>query len=78
MFRQSVRTLVLTAVASAIAASAATQAAQSERDADVIATERAALDRWGKGDPDGFLSIYAPEVTYFSPTEESSSMACRQ
>jgi len=37
---------------------------------EVIAVERQALERWGKGDPDGFLSIYADEVTYFSPTEE--------
>jgi ketosteroid isomerase-like protein len=70
MFRRSLFTLVVIAVASAIAASAATQAAQLERDADVIATERASLDRWGKGDPDGFLSTYAADVTYFSPTEE--------
>lgn len=34
----------------------------------VIALERAALDRWGKGDPEGFLGTYAPEVTYFDPT----------
>jgi hypothetical protein len=33
--------------------------------ADVIALERAALDRWGKGDPSGFLEICAPDVTYF-------------
>ena len=37
---------------------------------ELIAVERKALERWGKGDPDGFLSIYADEVTYFSPTEE--------
>lgn len=41
-----------------------------QADADVIATERAALDRWIKGDPDGFLETYAPEITYISPTEE--------
>jgi len=70
MFRRSVFTLILTAVASAIAASAATYATQLERDADVIAIERASLDRWIKGDPDGFLSTYAPDVTYFSPAEE--------
>ncbi len=29
--------------------------------------ERAALDRWGKGDPDGFLEISDPEVVYFDP-----------
>src|SRR5438067_3718469 len=38
---------------------------------DVIARERAALDRWGKGDPQGFLDIYAPEITYFDPGVES-------
>jgi ketosteroid isomerase-like protein len=32
---------------------------------DVIALERAALDRWGAGDPQGFLDTYAPEITYF-------------
>jgi len=31
----------------------------------VIALERAALDRWGRGDPSGFLETYAPEITYF-------------
>jgi ketosteroid isomerase-like protein len=41
-----------------------------QSDADVIATERAALERWGKGDPDGFLKTYAAEVTYFAPTHE--------
>jgi ketosteroid isomerase-like protein len=70
MIRRSLFILILTAVASAMAASAATQATQLERDADVIATERASLDRWAKGDPDGFLSTYAADVTYFSPTEE--------
>ena len=37
---------------------------------EVIALERAALDRWGKGDPAGFLETYAPEVTYFDPSTE--------
>ena len=70
MFRRSLFTLMLIAVASAIAASAGTHATQVDRDADVIAIERKSLDRWIKGDPDGFLESYAPEVTYFSPTEE--------
>src|SRR2546430_1288642 len=34
---------------------------------EIISVERAALDRWGKGDPKGFLQIYAPEITYFDP-----------
>lgn len=33
----------------------------------IIAMERAALDRWGKGDPSGFLEICAPDVVYFDP-----------
>jgi len=35
--------------------------------AAVIALERAALDRWGQGDPGGFLEITAPDVVYFDP-----------
>jgi len=33
------------------------------------AMERAALDRWGKGDPQGYLEVMAPEVTYFDPMQ---------
>ncbi|MDD5057709.1 MAG: DUF4440 domain-containing protein [Sideroxydans sp.] len=33
----------------------------------IIALERAALDRWGAGDPSGYLEISAPDVTYFDP-----------
>lgn len=36
----------------------------------IIALERGALDRWGKGDPQGYLEIMAPEVTYFDPLQE--------
>ena len=36
----------------------------------ILAMERAALDRWGKGDPSGFLEICAPDVVYFDPTRE--------
>ncbi len=35
--------------------------------ATLIAMERVALDRWGKGDPSGYLEISAPEVVYFDP-----------
>jgi len=42
-----------------------------EQDATtLVAMERAALDRWGKGDPSGFLEISAPEVGYFDNTLE--------
>jgi hypothetical protein len=36
----------------------------------IIALECAALDRWGKGDPSGFLEICAPDVVYFDPNLE--------
>jgi ketosteroid isomerase-like protein len=34
----------------------------------VVTMERAALDRWGAGDPGGFLDIIAEEYTYFDPS----------
>jgi ketosteroid isomerase-like protein len=33
----------------------------------IIAMECAALDRWIRGDPSGFLEITAPDVVYFDP-----------
>lgn len=33
--------------------------------AELLALETAAMDRWRKGDPYGFIEISAPEVTYF-------------
>ena len=36
----------------------------------IIAMERAALERWGRGDPSGFLEISAPDVVYFDPFQE--------
>src|ERR1051326_4065969 len=36
----------------------------------IIALERSALDRWCKGDPQGFLETYARDISYFSPAEE--------
>ncbi len=36
----------------------------------IIAMEKAALTRWGNGDPSGFLEISAPEVVYFDPFQE--------
>lgn len=34
----------------------------------VVGIERAALDRWGAGDPGGYLDIIADEYTYFDPS----------
>jgi catechol 2,3-dioxygenase-like lactoylglutathione lyase family enzyme len=36
----------------------------------IIAMERAALERWGRGDPSGFLEISADDVVYFDPYQE--------
>jgi ketosteroid isomerase-like protein len=36
----------------------------------IVAMERAALDRWGAGHPLGYLEIMASEVTYFDPSQE--------
>ena len=36
----------------------------------IINLEKGALDRWGKGDPDGYFEIMSPDVTYFDPMTE--------
>jgi uncharacterized protein (TIGR02246 family) len=36
----------------------------------IIALEKAALDRWGKGDPQGYLEIMDDDLTYFDPLQE--------
>jgi ketosteroid isomerase-like protein len=33
----------------------------------ILRLERGALDRWGKGDPGGFLELYAADISYFDP-----------
>ena len=38
---------------------------------ELVALERSALDRWIAFDPDGYLDLQAPEVTYFDPFTES-------
>jgi ketosteroid isomerase-like protein len=37
---------------------------------EIIAIEKAALDRWAKGDPQGVLDTYASDITYFDPFQE--------
>lgn len=34
---------------------------------EVFTLEQRAMERWLKGDPDGFLEISAPDVVYFDP-----------
>jgi uncharacterized protein (TIGR02246 family) len=36
----------------------------------IISLERAALDRWIRADPDGYLSLYDKDVNYFDPFRE--------
>jgi ketosteroid isomerase-like protein len=34
---------------------------------ELVAIEHRALERWGQGDPSGYLEISAPDVVYFDP-----------
>ena len=55
-----------------------TVAASDYSPEDIIALERGALDRWGKGDPEGFLELMSEDETYFDPmTEKQSTVAKR-
>jgi len=38
--------------------------------AEIVKLERAALDRWAKGDPSGFLDLSSADVVYFDPFVE--------
>jgi hypothetical protein len=51
-------------------ASARPAASPEDVSAQVIALERGALDRWGRGDPGGYIEVYDPQVTYFDPFQE--------
>ena len=51
-------------------ATACARTAAPVRPDTIIALERGALDRWGRGDPLGYLDLYAREVTYFDPMRE--------
>ena len=37
----------------------------------ILALEREALDRWGNGDPGGFLELYGDDISYFDPVTEA-------
>jgi ketosteroid isomerase-like protein len=37
----------------------------------IMELDRAALERWGRGDPEGFLEISTPALSYFDPFIES-------
>jgi ketosteroid isomerase-like protein len=44
-----------------------TKAEEAAIQETILALEKTALDRWGKGDPGGCLELYAPDITYFDP-----------
>jgi ketosteroid isomerase-like protein len=44
--------------------------AEADPAAIIVEMERAALERWGRGDPDGFIDLSAAEVSYFDPFTE--------
>ena len=45
-----------------------TAVAQTDIAAQIIALEKAALDRWNAADPQGYLDLYAPDMSYFDPS----------
>jgi ketosteroid isomerase-like protein len=54
----------------AVAFVAPCAAAEKFKPEAIIALERSALDRYITSDPQGYLDVYAPEVTYFDPAQE--------
>ena len=38
---------------------------------ELVALERSALDKWIRRDPQGYLDLYAPEVSYFDPLSKT-------
>ena len=50
--------------------SASGAAAADSLKGELLALEQAALDRWIRADPDGYLGLYAPEITYFDPMRD--------
>jgi hypothetical protein len=67
MSGQSMAALGILAIA---LAPACAQARAPDQPDTIIALERGALDRWGRGDPQGYLDLYARDVTYFDPMRE--------
>lgn len=51
----------------AILGLACSQAGPDDDESRIVAIERAALERWGQGDPSGFLEICDEDVVYFDP-----------
>jgi ketosteroid isomerase-like protein len=65
-----VRMAIAFALAASVLAAACRGGAESDVTQTIVAFEQGALDRWGRGDPDGYFDIMASDVTYFDPTTE--------
>lgn len=37
----------------------------------IIGLEKAALERWNAGDPDGYIELYDTDISYFDPAQKS-------
>lgn len=62
----------LTSLVLALTLIAGVAAFRSQRQGsdDVLAVEKGALDRWGNGDVEGYLSIYDDSITYCDPFQD--------
>lgn len=67
MIRRYLTATIVFALGAALALDHTVNAWQNDA---IVALERGALDRWGNGDPGGYLELYASDVTYFDPTQE--------
>jgi ketosteroid isomerase-like protein len=67
MLQRLLFALALIALGNTFTVARAADVNESDR---VIALERGALDRWGRGDPGGYLELYSRDVTYFDPQRE--------
>jgi ketosteroid isomerase-like protein len=61
------RTISSIAALVLLAAGLAAQPSDVSVEEHIIALERGALERWGKGDPQGFFDIMSNDETYFDP-----------
>lgn len=64
------RSLAALAVLAITLAPACARAPAPDQPDTILALEHGALDRWGRGDPQGYLDLYARDVTYFDPMRE--------
>lgn len=67
MIRRSVGLVLLGVLGVAFVFDHAVNAWQNDA---IVALERGAMDRWGKGDPGGYLDLYTSDLTYFDPSQE--------